>query len=50
MTSTSVVCVSEASKELIQLKAKMQIYLVYGGFKDDGFPCYPSLQMTGLFT
>lgn len=50
MTSTSAVCVSEASKECIQLKARVQIYIIYGGFKGDGFPCCPSLQRAGLFT
>lgn len=43
MTAAFVVCVLEASKERIQLKAKIQIYIIYGGFKDDVFPCYPSL-------
>lgn len=40
MTSAYVVCVLETSKECIQLKAKMQFYIIYGGFKDDDFPCY----------
>lgn len=39
MTSAYVVCVLETSKECIQLKAKMQFYIIYGGFKDDDFPC-----------
>lgn len=49
MGSAYAVCILEASKECIQLKAKMQIQNIYRDFKDDGFPCFPSLQRAGIF-